>query len=217
MMKRLSSSLQTTYGRVHCISTTSSSCQLHGVIRSLSAAPPLASSPVWKNGEIGLSGNDSDDNMITGIRTRGDVDNMIAHLWGNHASHILRSSRLLHVTSVHAPIHNPASSTPSSLFAATAVTPSNDNDIMPTLAVTSTSPKSSIDFFLLNLCRSLADADIITGGILRCEPRLTCNVIGPAADALLAWRYEGNYQADIIQQASFTHHTYRIIMMMPID
>jgi hypothetical protein len=127
--------------------------------------------------------NSTDGDTITAtITSANDVSRMITTMWGNDAEAILQSSRLLHVTAVHVPLSS-SSSSPKGL--------TKDSDIMSTIAISSHSPKSTIDFFILNMARALADADIVTGGILRCEPRLTCNVLGHYAPALLKWRYEG--------------------------
>lgn len=50
------------------------------------------------------------------------------------------------------------------------------------------SPKSTHDFFALNLARARADAIIVTGKILRDEPQLRYDLQGDAADALSRWR-----------------------------
>ncbi|GAB5373275.1 hypothetical protein AAMO2058_001736700 [Amorphochlora amoebiformis] len=50
------------------------------------------------------------------------------------------------------------------------------------------SPKSSIDFFVLNLCRSMADYVITTGEILRTEPEVTTRIQGEYQKELSEWR-----------------------------
>lgn len=52
------------------------------------------------------------------------------------------------------------------------------------------SPKSETDFFALNLARARADAIVVSGKILRCEPNLAYELGGFAAPGLAAWRRE---------------------------
>eukprot|EP00741_Cyanophora_paradoxa_P019128 tig00021126_g18469.t1 len=57
-----------------------------------------------------------------------------------------------------------------------------------TIRICEHSPPSDHDFFLLNYTRAFADGIIISGAILREEPRLRYALAGPAAEGLLDWR-----------------------------
>jgi riboflavin biosynthesis pyrimidine reductase len=57
-----------------------------------------------------------------------------------------------------------------------------------TLKINKYTPKSSLDFFALNLARARADAIITSGKILREEPDLSHNLQGTFAPGLELWR-----------------------------
>lgn len=61
-----------------------------------------------------------------------------------------------------------------------------------TLRINSETPKSSHDYFVLNLARARADAIVTSGRILREEPELTHEISGPAGTgaAIASWRRE---------------------------
>lgn len=59
-----------------------------------------------------------------------------------------------------------------------------------TLRINDATPKSALDFFVLNLCRARADAIVTSGKILREEADLRHDLQGPAKEALRAWREE---------------------------
>jgi len=58
-----------------------------------------------------------------------------------------------------------------------------------TIKINSGSPKSDVDFFVLNACRAAADYIVTTGEILRREPQLSTLVQGPSRADLLEWRH----------------------------
>lgn len=58
------------------------------------------------------------------------------------------------------------------------------------LRIQEATPKSPLDFFLLNVARARAEAIVTTGKILRDEPDVQHGLAGPGAAALERWRRE---------------------------
>lgn len=65
-------------------------------------------------------------------------------------------------------------------------------DELVTIRINDHAPKSAFDFFVLNLCRTRADAIVTTGQILRDEPEMHHGLQGPGRvpELLEAWRRE---------------------------
>ena len=67
-----------------------------------------------------------------------------------------------------------------------------DGAPLATILINAHSPKSSLDFLALHIARARADAIVITGKILREEPKLTFDLQADPrwGDSLVAWRKE---------------------------
>lgn len=104
--------------------------------------------------------------QIEAIQNAQDVAQMAEQIYGSSWF----ASGLLHPTAVW---HPPSGS-------------------LVTLEINAHTPKSLVDFFVLNFTRARSDAIVTTGKILRQEPDLSLELQGPesVSQALSAWRSE---------------------------